>query len=62
MPSQYVEKHIPLAISAKTVNELNKKIAKFQHEQGGKCAILTIYWDGKSHICWIYPLTNLGVI
>lgn len=56
MPSQYV----PIALMAKTPKELSRKILIFQAKQGGKCSIAAMYWDGKNHVCWIYPLRSLG--
>lgn len=52
--------HIPLAVIAKTPQELSKAILKVQAELGGKVSIVSIYWDGTNHVCWYLPLRNLG--
>ena len=51
---------VPLAVMAKTPQELSKKMLQVQGEQGGKVHIVAIYWDGKNHICWYLPLQYLG--
>lgn len=52
--------HVPVPLQARDPLELRRLIAKFQMEQGGKCPIASIYWDGKQHVCWIYPLSGIG--
>lgn len=52
--------YAPIPLIANTPGKLMDKILEFQSIQGGKCGIVTIYFDGKNHICWIMPLKGLG--
>lgn len=53
--------HVPIPLKGASPADLQKKIAKFQATQGGKCQIFSIYFDGSNHIAWVYPLENLGM-
>lgn len=52
---------VPLAITAKTTQELSSAVARLQAQAGGKVSIITIYWDGKNHVLWYYPLKGYGM-
>lgn len=53
-----VSKYFPVFLSAKTAAELQKMIMDVQLKNNGKVSIITIYYDGRNHVCWYYPLTN----
>ena len=52
--------YIPLSLADQTREGLTKKLLVLQAEQGGKVSIISIYYDGRNHVCWYYPLRNLG--
>lgn len=53
---------VPISIAAKTRQELSKKMLQVQAQEGGKVAIVAIYFDSeaKEHVCWYYALHSLG--
>ena len=51
---------IPLFVKGKTPEELTRRIFEVQQKLFGKVAIITIYWDGKQHICWYLPPSGSG--
>lgn len=51
---------IPVHLSAKTPQELSKKILMLQAQQGGRVQIISIYFANGEHIAWYYPLGHGG--
>jgi hypothetical protein len=56
--------YIPISVSAKTRKELTIEIMKVQAKENGKVSIVAIYYDSeaKEHVCWYYPIRNLGAM
>jgi hypothetical protein len=54
--------YVPISVAAKTREELTKTLLRIQAQAGGKVSVISIYYDPdkKEHICWYYPLRNLG--
>jgi len=50
----------PKAVSAKTTEELEMRMLAINLEQHGRVSWISIYFDGKNHIAWYYPITNHG--
>lgn len=53
---------VPVAISAKTKEELTRKMLDVQAKAGGKVSVVSIYFDTakKEHVLWYLPLRRLG--
>lgn len=54
--------HIPKAITADTPAALSAQLIRIQADEGGRVAVISIYFDTKSgqHVLWYYPIRNLG--
>ena len=50
----------PIPITAKTPEELAKKILAVQAKEGGKVSIVSIYYAQGQHVCWYLPLQYSG--
>jgi len=50
---------IPYSVAATTREGLSRLILGLQTAQGGaKIQIISIYWDGRNHVCWYFPLRD----
>jgi hypothetical protein len=45
----------PLFITAKTADELRKKMVRVCIERSALVKFFSIYFDGKNHIAWYHP-------
>ncbi len=51
----------PIALSDKTTEGLRKKILAVQLADGAQYEVISIYWDGKSHVAWVMAPSSRGV-